>query len=63
MIVQDTHKALPPLITAKEAAELARCSVNHVTAMCRAGKVKATRCGTHWRINRDAWLDYLGITA
>lgn len=61
MILQDQHTALPPLITSKEAAQLARCSENHVTQLCRSGKVKAVRLGRHWRINTAEFMAYLGI--
>lgn len=64
MIVQDQHTALPPLITSKEAAQLANCSMNHITNLCRAGKIKAVRIGKkHWRISTAEFMAYLGITA
>lgn len=61
--IMNDYTQLPPLITTKEAAEIARCSVNHITALCRGGKVKATRLGARdWRISTADFLAYLGIT-
>lgn len=62
-MTMNDYTQLPPLITTKEAAEIARCSVNHITALCRGGKVKATMIGgSRWRINTADFLAYLGIT-
>lgn len=61
MIVQDQHTALPPLITSKEAAQLARCTESCITKLCRSGKVKAVLLGRHWRINTADFMAYLGI--
>ena len=46
-----------------EAASIAGVSVRTITRLCVEGKIKATKLGSSWRINRAAFLLQLGIEA
>ena len=55
------YKTLPPLMTVKQTAELAQCSVKHVRRMLSDGKLTGCRVGKLWRVNRDSLLEHLGL--
>lgn len=46
-------------MTTAEAAELAHCSIKGIQAACERGKLKASKVGRDWHIERrdfDRWL-------
>lgn len=54
---------LPPMLTAKQCAELGGWSRKHVTNCLNNGTLKGTKLGRSWRINRDYYLAFLGMEA
>ena len=54
-------KSYPPLLTAKQAAELAQVSDKHIRDLCAEGAFKAVKVGELWRINTESYLTYLGL--
>ena len=55
------YRDLPNLIDTETAARALNVNVRTVTRMCAAGKLKAVRVMSLWRINRDALLEFAGI--
>jgi excisionase family DNA binding protein len=55
--------ASPRLLNTIEAARLLRVHVNTVKALCRKGRLPATKIGREWRINRADLLAYLQAPA
>lgn len=54
-------EALPDLLNPKQASRILNVNERTVTRMCNAGKLKAVKVGSLWRINRDALLEYAGL--
>lgn len=52
---------LPPLISARQAAEVLNVSTRHVARLCERGQLRAVHCGRLWRINRDALARQYGL--
>ena len=55
-------ETLPPLLNTRQAARVLNTSDRTVTRLCVAGKIKAVRVASLWRINRDALLEYAGLS-
>lgn len=55
-------KALPLLMDVKQAASILGCSTRTVARMCDGGRLKHCRVGNMYRINRDALLEYAGLS-
>lgn len=58
----DEAKAMPILLNVKQAAQILGCSPRTVTRMCEGGKLKHCRAGNMYRINRNALLEYAGLS-
>ena len=43
----------PPVLLPRQVAKMLHVSPQKVTAMCRAGQIKACRIGRDWRIASD----------
>lgn len=54
-------RSLPLLLNVKQAAELLNVSDKYVRDLCAAGKIKAVRVGSVWRVGRDALLEQFDI--
>ncbi len=52
---------MPPLLTAQEAAAIARVTPAHVRNLCQEGRIRARKVGTAWRINAAEFMAYLGL--
>ena len=52
---------LPPMLTTDQAAAVLNTTRKTVTKMCQTGRIKAVKCMSLWRINRDALLEYAGL--
>lgn len=46
-------------ITVDEAVELTGYNEEHITRLCRQGKVKARKYVIVWQVNKDLLLDYM----
>ncbi len=46
-------------ITVNEAAHLTGYNEEHITRLCRQGKVKARKYVIVWQVNRESLLDYM----
>ena len=46
-------------ITVDEAVELTGYNEEHITRLCRQGKVKARKYVIVWQVNKDSLLDYM----
>lgn len=46
-------------MTVEEAAEALRISTNSLYDLLNSGKLKAFRNGTHWRIPKEAVIEYI----
>jgi len=57
----DIPANLPILIDANQAGAIANMSSKFIRDKCRDGSIKAVKCGRSWRINRDAFLEWLGL--
>lgn len=53
--------ALPALITREQAARVMGASEFTVWRQLKAGKIKAVKVGSRWRINKAALLASLGL--
>lgn len=53
--------ALPPIISAEEAARVIGCSARTIMRLCDSGTLKHCRAGNRYRINRDALFAYAGL--
>jgi len=47
------------LITPDKAAEMLGCGMNTMYKLLNAGKLKAMRIGTHWKIPKRAIQEYI----
>lgn len=58
-------KAMPALITTRQAAEIGNWSERFVRILCEKGPnnggIKAVKIGRTWRVDRDALLAQLGL--
>lgn len=52
---------LPDLLTARQAAAILNVHPRTVTRLCAAGKLKAVKVASDWRVNKGALLDYAGL--
>lgn len=52
---------LPPLLSKRQAAEIAGVNESTIRRMCERGELTCCRFGNRWRINRDALLAYAGL--
>lgn len=52
---------LPMLLTTTQAATILNVTPRTVQSMCEAGKLKAVRVQSLWRVNRDALLEFAGL--
>lgn len=52
---------LPMLLTTTQAATILNVTPRTVQSMCEAGKLRAVRVQSLWRVNRDALLEFAGI--
>lgn len=57
----DMRERYPELLDSKQAAGILNVNERTVTRMCAAGKLKAVKVMSLWRINRDALLDFAGL--
>ena len=46
-------------ITASEAAKLSGYNEEHITRLCRQGKIKARKYSIVWQVNRNSLLGYI----
>ena len=46
-------------ITVGQAAELSGYNEEHITRLCRQGKIKAKKYSIVWQVNRDSLLEYV----
>lgn len=46
-------------ITVGEAVELSGYNEEHITRLCRQGKIKARKFSIVWQVNRDSLLGYI----
>ena len=53
-------QALPPLLTARQVAELLQLHINTVKKLCRIGKLPAFKAAAVWRIKREDLLAFMG---
>lgn len=53
--------ALPPILTAEQAAHVLGCSSRTIMRACEAGTLRACRAGNRWRVNRDCLFEYAGL--
>lgn len=52
---------LPMLLTTAQAATILNVTPRTVQSMCEAGKLRAVRVQSLWRVNRDALLEFAGL--
>lgn len=52
---------LPMLLTTTQAATILNVTPRTVQSMCEAGKLRAVRVQSLWRVNRDALLEFAGL--
>lgn len=52
---------LPMLLNTTQAATILNVTPRTVQSMCEAGKLKAVRVQSLWRVNRDALLEFAGL--
>lgn len=52
---------LPMLLTTTQAATVLNVTPRTVQSMCEAGKLRAVRVQSLWRVNRDALLEFAGL--
>lgn len=52
---------LPMLLKTTQAACILNVTPRTVQSMCEAGKIKAVRVQSVWRVNRDALLEFAGL--
>ena len=52
---------LPMLLNTTQAATILNVTPRTVQCMCEAGKLKAVRVQSLWRVNRDALLEFAGL--
>ena len=53
---------LPLLLTVAQAEATGAASARKIRAMCASGELKATKIGSDWRIGRDSFLKFFGLT-
>lgn len=58
---QNIREDYPAMLSAKQAASILNCSPRSITRMCEAGKIKAVKVVSMWRVNRDALMEYAGL--
>ena len=46
-------------ITVGQAAELSGYNEEHITRLCRQGKIEARKYSIVWQVNRDSLLGYI----
>ena len=46
-------------ITVSQAAELSGYNEEHITRLCRQGKIEARKYSIVWQVNRDSLLGYI----
>ena len=49
-------------ITVSEAAQLTGYNEEHITRLCRQGKIKARKYSIVWQVNRNSLLGYMEKT-
>ena len=59
--MKDLREEFPELLDTKQAASILNVNTRTIVRMCAAGKLKAVKVMSLWRINRDALLDYAGL--
>lgn len=52
---------LPMMLDVSTAAALRNNSCRFIYKMCVSGEIKANKIGTSWRIDRDAFLQQIGL--
>lgn len=57
------REALPELLDAKQAAQIAGVTPRSISKLCTQGTIKAVKVLSVWRINRDAFYEYLGLAS
>lgn len=60
---QVRYRDMPDLLDTDTGARILNVNVRTVTRMCAAGRLKAVKVMSLWRINRDALLAFAGIDA
>lgn len=53
---------LPLFIRVKTAGEIANVSDRYVRELCSQEVVRSKKFGREWRVDRDSWLEYLGLS-
>lgn len=46
-------------ITASQAAQISGYNEEHITRLCRQGKIAAKKYSTVWQVNRNSLLEYI----
>ena len=46
-------------ITVTKAAQLSGYNKEHITRLCRQGKIEAKKYSIVWQVNRDSLLEYI----
>lgn len=54
-------ESLPPIIDAKQAAEVLHCSPRSVQRLCNEGKLVSCRIGRRYRVNTASLLRFAGF--
>ncbi len=52
---------MPPLLTVKEAAAIARVTEKHIRHLFSEGAFKARKVGGVWRVNTESFMAYVGL--
>ena len=56
-----TIESLPLLMDVKTAADIANVTPKHIYSLLNKGAIKGCKLGKAVRINRDAFLAYIGL--
>lgn len=56
------YDTLPDLLKVEEAAAIARCTGRYISALCQRGDLQAVKLGKGWRISKNDFFNYLGIS-
>lgn len=54
-------ETMPKLLDTKQAARILNVNPRTVSRLCEAGKIRAVKVASLWRINRDALLEFAGL--
>ena len=58
---RNIREDFPAMLSAKQAATILNCSPRSITRMCEAGKLRAVKVVSMWRVNRDSLMEFAGL--